>query len=367
MSVFKTLLWGTGVGLIGALIGIFWPSTGGTAVLIVVDKGITEFRTTPEGNYFGTAVLRNMGDARAIVESLNPGCGCSQVRMTSPEIAPGQEAAIEFTVNPVAASASVVNYDLDKGTVDLAVSCDVSGRFLDQSGVKGQLKVRVIGFAPLPVTVARKACDLGDVVTSRGVVERHVSLTPQRGFGSMVAKSLTRGVVATILPAAERGNQSEFLLGLEIDPSALTAPVTANDGGATLVKLTAKMTTGGTQSVTLPLWLKVIPEISVTPSRVIAGPMLVGESEERDFFLRPDGHAVKWISDVVLLTTGASFEIASCQSDENGTRVTMKVSAVNPKLETIDALFRVQDLESGEQRTLQVPITIVAKSQWGKR
>lgn len=287
--------------------------------------------------------------------------------MISEEIAPGQEAAIEFTVNPAAASASVVKFDLEKGTVDLAVTCDVSGRFLVQSGGKGPLKVRVIGFLPLPVTVARKGCDIGKVMVSRGVVERHVSLTLQPGFGSVVAKSLTRGVMAKILPSAVRGNQNEIVLGLEIDPSALPAPVTAHDGGSALVKLTAELTTGGTQSVTLPLWLRVIPEILVSPSRLIAGPMLVGESEVQDIFLRPDGHAVKRISDVVLLTTGASFEIASFQSDENGTRVTMRVSAVSPKLETIVADFRVQDLESGEQRTLQVPITIVAKSQWGQR
>jgi hypothetical protein len=311
---------------------------------------------TGDGKYQGTAVIRNTGDGHATIERIDAGCGCTSVVASSHSIGPDDTCQLTFDVTASSAPAKVVYADLIRGLVRIAPTCVIVGQFRTQSGNQrfGKLSVQAVGEVALPIALPAGELNVGDVVVSAGKVERDIGIRSVKSFADARALSLCKGVVARVAQF-----DGDLNLTMAIAPEEVDDIFRTEYGGVVNVRLSGVVESGMAVSVVVPVRIKVIPQVQVSPSRLIAGPMRAGESLTRELMFRPDGSSLKSITNIII-EGEASVTIQQIEPGEQSTRATLRIDGEAVNATDGEAVFVVTDDFGGESR-VTVPISVVVK------
>lgn len=352
MSRIQKIFSAVTVVVLAAGVGIWWDSPNSFGVL-VADEGSVKFWLTGEGKYQGTLVVRNIGDGHATIDRIDSGCGCTSVVASSHSLGPRDTCELTFDVSASSAPADVVYADLIRGLVRIAPSCVIVGRF--RTGQRlGKLNVKAVAEVALPLALPTGSLDVDDVMASAGHAERAVSIRPVQSFGNVEAMSLAKGVVVS---AAQ--SDAQIKLTVAVAPEEVDAVFRSEYGGMADIRLSGVVESGIEVSMILPLHIRVVPPVRVSPSRLIAGPLRAGESLTRELVFWPDGQSIKAIT-VIAIEGEANVSIEKIEPREQNTRATLRIDADAVKATDDQAVFLVTD-EVGRQSRVTVPISVVVK------
>lgn len=341
--------------ILAAGVGV-WSASPNRLGVLVLEEGSTEFRLAGDGKYQGTAVIRNTGDGPATIERIDTGCGCTSVVASNLNMGPDDTCQLTFDVTASSAPSKVVYADLIRGLVRIAPTCVIVGQFRTQPGDQrfGKLSVKAVGEVALPIALPAGELNVGDVVASAGKAERDIGIRAVRSFKNVNALSLAKGVIARVAQS-----DGDLKLTMAIAPEEVDDIFRAQYGGVVNVRLSGVVESGMAVSLVVPVRIKVIPPVNVSPSRLIAGPMRTGESLTRELMFRPDGLSLKSITRIEI-EGEASVSVQKIEPGKQSTRATLRIDGEAVTATDGEAVFVCTDDFGGESR-VTVPISVVVK------
>lgn len=346
---------------VGIVLSLFRPVSveNGTGVL-VVDHESTTCGLSSDGHYECTVLLKNVGGGTAALEHINPGCGCTSVLCSSRHLEPGGSSELKFSVRAATASADVIQFDLGAGVIRITPSCRVQGQFHHQSHQSGSLTVAPVGQIALPFRIKPSDFELPTIVASNGPTERVIEIELTEPFSDVTALSLVSGVVATV-SRPDDDPLGKMTLKLSAVPDQMPESFHGQAGSVAEIRLQGSIGSGLPVSLLVPLKVRVVPLISISPSRLVVGPMRVGESLSRELQFTADGVSITSVASIQIAPEQDMLTIERIDSLGRSARARVTINADCVKSQTFTASFRVTD-GLAQETIVRLPVTVVVKN-----
>ena len=357
-------------GCIVGIVGFAWfPGSKATLQVASKTQGV-EFELTANGDYTTEIEVVNNGNRTALIREIRPGCGCISVSVPSYSVAPGKLVPVRFTVVSAVASESVLTAEFERGAATLSASCTIVGDFIGPNSEPGSMSVSLSGTAQLPVRVSAGYVHLGEVPETSDVERRSFNLEIASGFEVRASSSGASGIqIVEVRPSNSDHGTGNYITEFEavIRPSLLRKADNSIADIQIPLKVDCLKNGANLMALRIPAWVKVVPEISINPSRLVIGPILVGETSRHSLELRSHIPTITSIEEVAFQDISTGLKITGEARIESGTRITVEFSTDTPMSKTMQSVLQVRTVPSNEIHTLKVPITVVAKTQWRTR